>query len=90
MKFSGKVGHGPVNKCLNFGGDPDQGYGYPYRDTGKMCFGEDVHCPSASSFQSSLLCSVSGTTPFYKDYKLPQHVMEEFKILAHATYPIHR
>jgi len=28
MKFSGKVGNGPVNKCLNFGGDPDQGYGY--------------------------------------------------------------
>jgi len=23
MKFSGKVGNGPVNKCLNFGGDPD-------------------------------------------------------------------
>ena len=22
MKFSGKVGNGPVNKCLNFGGDP--------------------------------------------------------------------
>jgi len=23
MKFSGKIGNGPVNKCLNFGGDPD-------------------------------------------------------------------
>jgi len=23
MKFSGKVGSGPVNKGLNFGGDPD-------------------------------------------------------------------
>jgi len=23
MKFSGKVGNGPVNKGLNFGGDPD-------------------------------------------------------------------
>jgi len=23
MKFSGKVGNGPMNKCLNFGGDPD-------------------------------------------------------------------
>jgi len=23
MKFSGKVGNGPVNKWLNFGGDPD-------------------------------------------------------------------
>jgi len=23
MKFSGKVSHGPVNKWLNFGGDPD-------------------------------------------------------------------
>jgi len=24
MKFSGKVGNGPVNKSLNFGGDLDQ------------------------------------------------------------------
>ena len=23
MKFSAKVGNGPMNKCLNFGGDPD-------------------------------------------------------------------
>jgi len=23
MKFTGKVGNGPVNKLLNFGGDPD-------------------------------------------------------------------
>ena len=23
MKFSAKVGNGPANKCLNFGGDPD-------------------------------------------------------------------
>ena len=23
MKFSGEVGNGPVNKCLNFGSDPD-------------------------------------------------------------------
>jgi len=23
MKFSGKVGNGPVSKQLNFGGDPD-------------------------------------------------------------------
>ena len=23
MKFSGKVGNGPVNNWLNFGGDPD-------------------------------------------------------------------
>ena len=23
MKFSGKVGNGPTNKWLNFGGDPD-------------------------------------------------------------------
>ena len=25
MKFSGKVGNGPMNKRLNFGGDPDHG-----------------------------------------------------------------
>jgi len=23
MKFSGKVGNGPMSKCLNFGGGPD-------------------------------------------------------------------
>jgi len=28
MKFLGKVGIGPMNKRLNFGGDPDQGSGY--------------------------------------------------------------
>jgi len=28
MKFSGKVGNGPMNKCLNFGGNPDQGSRY--------------------------------------------------------------
>jgi len=34
VKFSGKVGNGPVNKRLNFGGDPDHGYGSgPYRET---------------------------------------------------------
>jgi len=35
MKFSGKVGNGSVN--------------IPYRDTGKMCLGGGMHCPSASS-----------------------------------------
>ena len=47
MKFSGKVGNGPMNKWLNFDGDPDP---YPYRDrpTGKTCLGGGMHCPSAS------------------------------------------
>jgi len=27
MKFSRKVGNGPMNKWLNFGGDPDHGSG---------------------------------------------------------------
>jgi len=31
MKFSGKVGNKPVNKRLNFGGDPDDGTEYEYR-----------------------------------------------------------
>jgi len=31
MKFSGKVGNGPMNKLLNFGGDPDHGSGYGSR-----------------------------------------------------------
>jgi len=34
IKFSGKVGNGPMNKWLNVGGDLD-----PYRDTGKTCLG---------------------------------------------------
>jgi len=29
MKFSGKVGSGPLNRCLHFGGDPGH-----YLDTG--------------------------------------------------------
>ena len=48
MKFSGKVGNGPVNKRLNVAGrNPDQD---PYRDTGKTCLGGGMHCPSASSY----------------------------------------
>jgi len=34
-----------MNKRLNFGGDPDLDC-----DTGKMCFGGGMHCPSASSY----------------------------------------
>jgi len=45
MKFSGKVGCGPVNKWLNFDGDP-----LTYHDTGKTCLGGGMHCPSASSY----------------------------------------
>jgi len=28
MQFLGNVGNGPLNKPLNFGGDPDYGSGY--------------------------------------------------------------
>jgi len=41
MKFSGKVSSGPMNKGLNFSGDPD--------DTAKTCIGGGMQCPSASS-----------------------------------------
>jgi len=50
MKFSVKVGNRPVNKLLNFGGDPDPDSD-PYHDTGKTCLGGGMHCPSASSSQ---------------------------------------
>jgi len=52
MKFSGKVGNGPTNKRLNFGGDPDQeseSNPNPYSDTGKAFLGGGMHCPSTSS-----------------------------------------
>ena len=49
MKFSGKVGNGPVNKWLNFRGDPDHGSD-AFPDPGKTCLGGGMHCPSASSF----------------------------------------
>jgi len=45
MKFSGKVGNGPTNKRLNFGGDtdPDPYLAIrnpdPYRVTGRTCLG---------------------------------------------------
>jgi len=39
MEFSGKVGNGPMNKRLNFDGDPGSESGSPDRDTGKTCLG---------------------------------------------------
>ena len=45
MKFSGKFGNEPMNKWLNFGGDPD----HRSSDTGKTCLGGGIHCPNASS-----------------------------------------
>ena len=72
MKFSGKVGNGPVNKWLNFGGDPDTD---PYRDTGKTCVGGGMHCPSASIVKILILNSFhrlhTHTTilrPFFRDH----------------------
>jgi len=51
MKFSGRVGNGPMNERLNFGGDKNHGPDPdPYRDTGKTCLGGGMHCPSASSY----------------------------------------
>jgi len=44
MNFSGKVGNGPMNKKLNFGGNSDL-----CRDTGETWLGRGTHCPSASS-----------------------------------------
>ena len=40
MKFSGNVGNGPLNKCSNFGGDPDSpdgGTDIAILVTGKPC-----------------------------------------------------
>ena len=49
MKFSGTVGDGPVNKRLNFGGDPRHRFTDPdtdlYRDTGKTCLGGAMLVP---------------------------------------------
>jgi len=54
MKLSGKVGNGPVNKWLNFGGDPDQGFrygsGYESGYVSRHCLSGGMHCPNASSF----------------------------------------
>ena len=58
MKFSEKAENlfnGPMNKWLNFGGNPDTDPDSntdpdPYHDTGKPCLGGGVHCPSASGF----------------------------------------
>jgi len=41
MKFSCKVGNGPMNKRLNFGGNPD----YRSGDTGKTCLGGGMPVP---------------------------------------------
>ena len=51
MKFSRKFGNGPVNKWLNFGGDPvTDADPDSYRYTGKMYFGSGMHSPSASRY----------------------------------------
>ena len=76
MKFSPKVGNGPMNKRLNFSGDLDQRSGsgsgswirmdaQPNHDTGKMCLGGGTHCPIASSvfvclFVSSITQTITG------------------------------
>ena len=53
MKFSWKAGSGPMNKRLNFGGDPDHESGYgsedtdpdpnPSCNTGKTCLDGGMH-----------------------------------------------
>jgi len=58
MKFPRKVRNGPMNKWLNYGGDPDHGSGsgshsrhwqdVPWRG---------MHCPSASSYVIAILVS---------------------------------
>jgi len=50
VKFSGKVGSGPVNELLTFGGDPDTDTD-TVPDLGKTCLGRGMHCPSASRCQ---------------------------------------
>jgi len=57
MKFSGKVVNGPVNECLNIGGDPDHD---PYCDTGNTCFGGGMHCAIASN--RGFCCTACCTT----------------------------
>ena len=54
MEFSREVGNGPMNKLLNFGGDPDRithpdTDPDPYRDTGKTCLGGSMHFTGGSS-----------------------------------------
>jgi len=69
MKFSEKVGNGPVNKWFNFGGDPghrsgdpDRGSGYP--DTDKTCLGtvhvvQSVSCVFVQiTFKRNDICTV--------------------------------
>jgi len=57
MKFSEMVGNGPMNKWLNFGGDPDHGFGS--RSVSRHW--QDVPwrrcaCPSASSHYYYFVC----------------------------------
>ena len=61
MKFLGKVGNDPMNKWLNFGGNCEpirqDRWQDLYHDTGKMCLGGGMHCPSASRFFCvSIIC----------------------------------
>ena len=51
MKFSGKVGNGPLSKRLNFGGDPDHGSGIATL----VRLGGGMHSPSVSSCTVTVL-----------------------------------
>jgi len=57
MKFSVKVGNGPLNKRLNFGGDPNHRSGYASGSRHcKTCLGGGMYCPSASSLKMCSMC----------------------------------
>ena len=64
MKFSGNVANRPMNKWLNFGGDP-------YHDTVKTCLGGGMHCPSASSSVRFRITSSTKTTAITLHTYLP-------------------
>jgi len=51
MKFSGKVGNGPVNKRLNFGNDPDHGFRSVWRYWVRRALAEVCTVPVSQAAQ---------------------------------------
>ena len=88
MKFSGKVGNGPLNKWLNFGGNPDHGSGSgSVCNTGKTCLGGGVHCPSAASYVCEILLTLQRHANVRINDLFPCDAMRTLWIFAFALCP---
>ena len=75
--FRGRLANRPMNKQLNFGGDPRHGSvpdPDPNRDTGKTCFSGGMHCPSASTW--TCICIVDCSLWYFDIKKMWEYILD--------------